>query len=29
MRPQFDALYKLLGPIFLIIALGMTLGVVG
>jgi hypothetical protein len=29
MRPQFDYFYKLLGPIFLVIALGMTLGVVG
>ena len=29
MRPQFSYLYKLLGPIFLVIALGMTLGVVG
>lgn len=29
MRKQFDYLYKLLGPIFLVIALGLTLGVVG
>jgi hypothetical protein len=29
MRPQFNYFYKLVGPIFLIIAMGMTLGVVG
>ncbi len=29
MRPKYNYLYKLLGPVFLIIALGMTLGVVG
>jgi hypothetical protein len=29
MRPNFNYLYKLLGPIFLVIALGLTLGVVG
>ncbi len=29
MRPRFEYLYKLLGPIFLLIALGLTLGVVG
>jgi hypothetical protein len=29
MRPQFNYFYKLTGPIFLIIAMGMTLGVVG
>ena len=29
MRPQFNYFYKLMGPIFLIIAMGMTLGVVG
>jgi hypothetical protein len=29
MRPQFEYFYKLMGPIFLIIAMGMTLGVVG
>jgi hypothetical protein len=29
MRPKYNYLYKLLGPVFLIIALGLTLGVVG
>ena len=29
MRPKYNYLYKLLGPVFLVIALGMTLGVVG
>ena len=29
MRSKFEYLYKLLGPIFLVIALGLTLGVVG
>jgi hypothetical protein len=29
MRAKFNYLYKLLGPIFLVVALGLTLGVVG
>jgi hypothetical protein len=29
MREKYNYLYKILGPIFLVFALGLTLGVVG